>query len=315
MTPHRCAGAGVERIVDGLYGLAPKGLDHAAADAVQFSPLIPGSARLEEVRDGSLDRLVVMAPPGTIERRHVLGLGLRAMASDGELIVMAPKSKGGARLGDELRAFGCDVAEDARRHHRICTVVRPGRPVRIEEAIEAGAPRLVAALGLWSQPGVFSWDRIDPGTALLLDHLPPLAGRGADFGCGIGVLDRAVLASPKVTLLTAIDVDRRAIDAARRNLDDPRVDLRWLDLRASPSGLDRLDFIVMNPPFHGSGGAEDQDLGRIFLRRAAESLRPGGVLWFVANRHLPYEAVLKPLFRQVRPAAERAGFKVIEARR
>ncbi len=315
MTVASEAGAGVERIVDGLYGLPPKGLEHAPADAVQVSPLIPGSARLEDVHDGSLHRLVVMAPPGTVERRHVLGLGLKAVADGGEMIVMAPKLKGGARLGDELRAFGCNVEESARRHHRICTLVRPGRPVGVEEAIEAGAPRLIPALGLWSQPGVFSWDRIDPGSALLLDHVPALAGRGADFGCGIGVLGRAVIASPKVVALTGIDVDRRAIDAARRNLDDPRIELRWLDLRASPSGLDRLDFIVMNPPFHGGGGAEDQDLGRIFLRRAAESLRPGGVLWFVANRHLPYEAVLEPMFRQVRPAAERSGFKIIEARR
>ncbi len=305
----------MERIVDGLYGLPPEGLENAAAGAIQVSPLIPGAARLEEIREGSLDRLVVVAPPGTVERRHVLGLGLKAVAPGGEVIVMASKLKGGARLGDELRAFGCGVEESARRHHRICRVARPARLGGVEEAIETGAPRFVATLGLWSQPGVFSWDRIDPGSAMLLDHLPALSGRGADFGCGIGVLGRAALGSPKVTALTGIDVDRRAIDAARRNLDDPRVELRWLDLRASSPGLDRLDFVVMNPPFHGGGGAEEQDLGRIFLRRVAESLRPGGVLWFVANRHLPYEAVLKPLFRQVRPVAERAGFKVVEARR
>ncbi|MFB2351671.1 methyltransferase, partial [Priestia megaterium] len=80
------------------------------------------------------------------------------------------------------KAFGLEVAEDARRHHRICEVVRPVAP-DIAEALAAGAPRLSADLGLWTQPGVFSWDRIDPGTALLLARLPPQAGVGADFGC------------------------------------------------------------------------------------------------------------------------------------
>ncbi|MEA2808490.1 MAG: rRNA (guanine1207-N2)-methyltransferase, partial [Rhodospirillaceae bacterium] len=39
--------------------------------------------------------------------------------------------------------------------------------------------------GSWvSQPGIFSWDRIDDGSALLAKHLPDdLSGHVADFGC------------------------------------------------------------------------------------------------------------------------------------
>ena len=61
---------------------------------------------------------------------------------------------------------------------------------------------LVEGLGLWSQPGVFSWNRIDPGSALLAQTLPALSGKGADFGCGVGYLAHTVLASPAVTHLT-----------------------------------------------------------------------------------------------------------------
>jgi 16S rRNA (guanine1207-N2)-methyltransferase len=161
---------------------------------------------------------------------------------------------------------------------------------------------------------VFSWNRLDPGSALLLRHLPSLSGDGADLGCGIGVLARAALASDRVSSLILVDTDRRALEAARRNLTDPRASFRWADLRAPDSALRDLDFVIMNPPFH-DGGIEDRNLGQAFIRRAAEALRSGGACWVTANRHLPYEAPLKEAFRRVTPIVEEGGYKVYEARR
>jgi 16S rRNA (guanine1207-N2)-methyltransferase len=161
---------------------------------------------------------------------------------------------------------------------------------------------------------VFSWDRLDPGTAMLIEHLPDLSGRGADFGCGIGVLARAVLANGSVGELTLIDIDRRAIECAQHNLDTPRARFLWIDLRDPHPELVNLDFVVMNAPFHDAG-QEDKGLAQAFVRRAAESLRKGGVCIMVANRHLPYEAVLRPLFKAVKPVIETGGYKIYEARK
>jgi len=300
-------------IRSGVYGTSPAELAEAPEGAIQFSPLIPGSAALEEQPEGSLDSMLVLAPPGTVERRYTVALALRALAPGGSLTVLAPKDKGGSRIAKELREFGCEAGEVSRRHHRICTAERPARLTGVEEALAEGGPRLDEALNLWTWPGVFSWNRIDPGSALLAQTLPALAGRGADLGCGIGILARTILASPKVEHLTMLDIDRRAVAMAGRNIADPRAALRWTDVR-SGTGLKGLDFVVMNPPFH-DGGAEDRSLGQSFIRQAAESLRPGGVLWLVANRHLPYEAVLKPLFRRVTPTLEASGYKIHEALR
>lgn len=296
-----------------VYGAPPPALATVPAGAVQVSPNAPGAARLEDLAPESLSTAVVAAPPGAVERRYVLALALRALRPGGRLIALAPKDKGGSRLRKELEAFGGTVVETARAHQRICQVARPAAPVGLDAAIAAGGLQVARELDLWSQPGVFSWDRPDPGSLLLIAALPPLAGRGADLGCGVGLLAKAVLEQPAVTHLDLVDIDRRAIDAARRNLDDPRAAFHWADARRAPE-LEGLDFVVMNPPFH-HGGLEDKDLGQAFIRRSQQILRKGGVLWLVANRHLPYEAVLGSLFTRVELKGEAGGFKIYEARK
>ncbi len=298
----------------GVFGLPPRDLVDVPADAWQFSPLSPGDGgALADAAPASLAGMVMLAAPGTIERRHDIAAMLRALEPGAPFTVLAPKDLGGSRLAKELEGFGCAIVDTPKRHHRICVGARPDVLAGIDAALTAGAPRRLDDLGLWSQPGIFSWNRIDPGTALLLEALPALAGRGADLGCGIGVLAHGVLASPKVTHLDLLDIDRRAIAAARRNVDDPRAHFAWADVKAGTE-LSNLDFVVMNPPFHAAG-SEDKGLGQVFIRRAAEALRTGGRLWLTANRHLPYEAVLQPLFKRVNPLIEAHGFKIVEAQK
>jgi 16S rRNA (guanine1207-N2)-methyltransferase len=302
----------------GLFGTPPPDLVERPAKAVQLSPCAPGAAALEDAEPGSLAGMVMAAPPGTIERRYAMALSLRALRPGAPFAAMAPKTKGGNRIAKELESFGCKVEPTSRRHQRICQTTRPvtfdtEAQAQIEAAIAAGGPRLVEELNLWSQPGVFSWDRLDPGTALLLSVLPSFEGRGADFGCGIGVIARAVLANAAVTQMDLIDIDRRAIAAARRNVADPRAEFHWADVRGFAE-LGTLDFVVMNPPFH-DGGVEDRALGEGFVRQCHHALRDGGAAWLVANLHLPYEAVMSAAFSHVALQAERGGFKVYEARK
>ena len=307
-----------------LYGRPPAVFD-PPGDATQTSPLIPGATPLEAVAEGSADSIMIYAPPGVLERRYTLALALRALKPGGRLDVMAAKDKGGSRLKKELQAFGAEVGESAKAHHRRCVVIKGDGLTGLDKAIAEGAPRALSrANGLgdfWSQPGVFAWDRIDPGSGLLIDTVLlyqgvdlPLKGAGADLGCGIGILGAAILSDgqwPKVTSLRMIDLDRRAIDASRKNINDPRATFEQADVRTLPTNGD-LDFIVTNPPFH-DGGAEDKRLGQAFIRQAAAMLKKGGVMWLVANRHLPYEAELNEAFKRVRMAADTGGYKVFEA--
>lgn len=299
----------------GVFGNPPEDLAGSPPGATQYSPLFPGADSLENCAPQTVSAMTMLAPGGTIDRRYTLALALRTLAPHGTLTVMAPKDKGGSRLKKELTEFGCEVSEEAKSHHRIC-VCRPPENMHspaLENALQEGASHFLEEIGLWTQPGVFSWNRHDLGSSLLLEHLPALAGVGADLGCGIGFLSRNILQSKKVKHLTMLDIDRRAIECAQKNLGEKRVTLQWADLRTAALPAN-LDFVVTNPPFH-DGGIEDQSLGQAFLKRGAEILRQGGSCWLVANRHLPYEAILRSFFGEVKLVAEQSGFKIYEAKK
>lgn len=293
-----------------IYGRPPAVFDPPMS-ATQTSPLIPGSSALEDMADGSADDITLYAPPGAVERRYVLAQALRVLKAGGRLDVMAPKDKGGSRLAKELKGFGLEFAENAKAHHRRVQLTRPEAVEGLDAAIRDGAPRIVPGLEAWSQPGVFAWDRIDTGTALLAQVLPLLKGHGIDLGCGYGALATVVLRAPVVASLRMIDLDRRALSAAKKNVEDARARFEWDDVRTLDAA-GTLDFVVSNPPFH-DGGIEDKRLGQKFIRKSAELLKKGGVAWIVANRHLPYEQDLNEVFKRVNMVVDQQGFKVFEA--
>ena len=119
---------------EAVYGVPPAELAAVTAACRQFSPLHPGGENLVDAAPASLSTLTMLAPPGTIERRYAMALALRALVPGAALAVLAPKDRGGARLGDELRGFGCVVSEISKRHHRICATQRPAEPLNLDEA-------------------------------------------------------------------------------------------------------------------------------------------------------------------------------------
>ena len=71
----------------------------------------------------------------------------------------------------------------------------------------------------WSaRPGVFSRGHLDLGTAVLFRETePPGAGEILDLGCGYGVIGLAIAAAVPGAVVTAVDVNERAVLLANEN--------------------------------------------------------------------------------------------------
>lgn len=234
------------------------------------------------------------------------GLIAEAAASAPLVVVDGQRTDGADALWREVRARRGPVEGLTQGHGRLFWF--RGGPGFEDWAIPGPAR---GRDGLFSQPGVFSADGPDRGTTMLAEALPQrLPARMADFGAGIGVLALAVLAREGVEAIDLIEAESLALDCARLNVADPRARFLWEDATAGARGP--YDGIVMNPPFHAGREGEPR-LGRAFLEAAARALGPQGRLWVVANRHLPYEAPLAELFRQVEEIGGDPGFKLLHA--
>ncbi|MBI2739666.1 MAG: class I SAM-dependent methyltransferase [Rhodospirillales bacterium] len=234
--------------------------------------------------------------------------GWSLLAEGGILVCSGSNDDGAASLEKQVgKAFGLD-GQLSKFHCRVFWLTR-GAKAPPDYWRELATLRPVEG-GWLSQPGIFSWDRIDDGSALLARHLPnDLAGHIADFGCGWGYLTREVLAfSREVTRIDLIDAEHRAIEAAQANIADARASFHWLDL-AQEAAPATYDAVVCNPPFH-AGRASEPGLGQSMIAAAARALRPGGRFYMVANRGLPYEPQLKAHFASFETLTDNNKFRV-----
>lgn len=169
-------------------------------------------------------------------------------------------------------------------------------------------------LDLWTDRGVFSGSRVDPGTVALLRNSPPPPGDGhlLDLGCGYGPIACALARRAPGATIWAIDVNQRALELTAANASD----LGLGNVRtASPEDVPpevMFRGVWSNPPIRVGKDALHQMLVQWLAR-----LDQGAAAWLVVNRHLGSDSLAGWMSAQgwsVRRAASKTGYRVLEVR-
>jgi 16S rRNA G1207 methylase RsmC len=154
--------------------------------------------------------------------------------------------------------------------------------------------------------GVFSKERLDPGTRVLLEHMPAPVTEGdiLDLGCGYGPIALTVAQlSPNATLW-AVDVNERALDLVRHNAKA----LGLTNVRAClahevPADL-KFASILSNPPIR-IGKPALHELLRTWLPRLASDAEA----YLVVQKNLGSDSLAKWLTDQGYPTTRYATHK------
>ena len=258
--------------------------------------------------DVKTSMVFILLPKSAAEANYFIARALFMLESGGTLVCAAANDAGGARLKKTLAQFGLACDELSKNKARVAiSVVKNINNEMHMSAMTEGAMQPVLDGAFMSQPGLFSWDKVDKGSKILAQHLPEkLKGRCADFGCGYGWLARQVVGN--CDELICIDADARAVESCKINVKNAQYE--WMDL--TKEGPASLDWVVMNPPFH-EGKSTDAGIGKAFIETAAKSLKKDGELWMVGNAQLPYERVLGMAFSSHSKLFEGNGFKIFKA--
>ncbi|MGR6322162.1 methyltransferase [Micromonospora soli] len=186
------------------------------------------------------------------------------------------------------------------------------QPREVEFSV-AGRDYTLASAG-----GVFSADRLDPGTAVLLrkaelpgaDH----TGQLLDIGCGFGPITCVLATVAPSATVWALDVNERAraLTAANAARVGAAGRVRAVAPEDVPADLS-FDQIWSNPPIR-IGKGELHEL----LRRWLPRLAPDGVAWLVVAKHLGGDSLHRWLVEQgwqVQRHASQKGYRVLRVTR
>lgn len=210
-----------------------------------------------------------------------------------------------------MKATVADVASpqpDQSGHYFSADPAVTSAPAEVELVLPEG--RLIR---LATDRGVFSGDRVDPGTRVLLAEGPPVRGPVlADVGCGYGpIAVTLALRAPDATVW-AVDVNERARALCRANAEANGVGAQVQVVAPDEVPADLvIDQLWSNPPIR-IGKPALHDLLATWLQRLA----PGtGSASLVVQKHLGADSLARWLADQGWPTertASRAGYRILQ---
>ncbi|TCB52773.1 class I SAM-dependent methyltransferase [Acinetobacter sp. ANC 4779] len=273
-----------------------------------------------DLPEGDFDQAIIFVPKSKELLNYILHNVVSRLSLGASIFLVGEKKAGVERAAKQLQPYGQALKLDSARHCQMWQVTIDTTVTA--KALADWAQQYTVAtpngdLTICALPGVFSQNRLDVGTAVLLPFLSKVtSGKIADFGCGAGVISAYLAKLNPKNRIFAMDVDAFALASTRMTFEKNDLAPEQLEITAV-TGIEEaplfLHAIVSNPPFH-QGIQTDYNASESLCKTSRRHLKSGGELWIVANRFLNYPLLIEQNFGQCTTKADQQGFKVLFAK-
>ena len=273
-----------------------------------------------DLPEADFDQAIIFVPKSKELLNYILHNVVSRLSLGSSIFLVGEKKAGVERAAKQLQPYGKALKLDSARHCQmwqltIESTVTAKTLADWAQQYTVATPR--GDLTICALPGVFSQNRLDLGTAVLLPFLSQgTSGKIADFGCGAGVISAYLAKLNPKNRIFAMDVDAFALASTRMTFEKNDLAPEQLEITAVTGIEDAplfLHAIVSNPPFH-QGIQTNYNASESLCKTSRRHLKSGGELWIVANRFLNYPLLIEQNFGQCTTKADQQGFKVLFAK-
>lgn len=144
----------------------------------------------------------------------------------------------------------------------------------------------------YTDNGVFSKEKLDFGTRVLLENIPieKLHGDILDVGCGYGVID-IVLGKIVDAKFLGVDVNRRALHLAEMNKKENKLsNIDFIESSCYENVSGKYDFIITNPPIRAG-----KKIVYEIVMGAKNYLKDEGSLFIVVRKEQGAKSMIRDL--------------------
>ncbi len=164
----------------------------------------------------------------------------------------------------------------------------------------------------YTDNGIFSKQRVDFGTNILLNNLPIFNDNSSvlDVGCGYGTIGLAVAKSNKTLCISMVDVNLRALELCNKNIKLNNItNAKCFESNAYENVSEEFDYIITNPPIRAGKSVVHNIclMGNNYLKK-------GGKIYIVIQKKQGAESLIKAMNEvyNVNVLAKESGYFIIE---
>jgi 16S rRNA (guanine1207-N2)-methyltransferase len=266
------------------------------------------------------DLVIIKFPKSKTELNFTLAMIAHCVCKTSKIVFVGEK-KGGiqsvAKITKDILSR-CQKMDSARHcmvfwgefsQHKLTEVFDIQHWFAIYEVNIAGIVVKIASL-----PGVFSQQKLDVGTQLLLTNLPKvMTGNILDFGCGAGVISCFIGKKFTSTQLSLLDVSALAITSAKESLALNNLSGKVFASNGLSNVSEDYNHVVSNPPFH-QGLKTHYHASENFLSCIGKYLNKEGCISIVANNFLRYQPIMQANIGETRVITKNKGFTIYRAK-